>query len=288
METIKGTDSIYRISQKLRQEGHTIGLVPTMGYLHDGHVSLIRKSIKDCTRTVVSIFVNPAQFGPKEDLKKYPRDLQRDIRILKETGADYVFVPETDDMYSRDHKTGIKVKGLEKIMCGKFRPHHFSGVCTVVLKLFNLVCPHRAYFGEKDYQQLVIIKQMAADLNIPVKIKGCPIVRESDGLALSSRNSYLTCEERKNATVLFENLLKAAGMLKRENLGLREIKAIIMKNILSNNSVSKVDYFDFRKPENLEEIKNLKQFRQESKNGKILIATAVWIGSTRLIDNMVV
>ena len=189
-----------------KKQGLTVGFVPTMGYLHEGHESLIKRAYEENDKVVVSIFVNPMQFGPKEDLESYPRDLKRDSEVCEKAGTDLIFHPENEEMYFNDFSTFVDMNGLTKGLCGKSRPIHFRGVCTVVTKLFNIVAPDRAYFGEKDAQQLAVIKRMVRDLNIDIEIIGCPIIREEDGLAKSSRNTYLSSEERKVATILNKSL----------------------------------------------------------------------------------
>jgi len=283
MEIIALKSEMKKVSDGLKIKGKSIGLVPTMGYLHEGHVSLIRQSKKDCDVTILSIFVNPAQFGPNEDFNKYPRDFKRDSGIAAEEGVDYIFAPEAEEMYSKNHLSYVEVEKLNRIMCGKFRPVHFKGVCTVILKLFNIVSPNKAFFGKKDFQQLVIIKKMIKDLDLPVSIIECETVREPDGLALSSRNRYLTKEERENATILYETILFAESRIKSGEKNLSEIKKDCREILKSNKFVSKIDYFDIRDPEDLGEIKKLSRC-----TGKFLIASAIYIGSTRLIDNKVI
>ncbi len=282
MKTIKVKDEMSAVSDRLNSQDKTLGLVPTMGYLHEGHAALIKRSKKECDATAVSIFVNPIQFGPGEDFKKYPRDMQRDVEIAAKEGVDYLFIPGKEEMYSANHLSYVNVEKMDKVMCGKYRPGHFRGVCTVVLKFFNIIKPDRAYFGEKDFQQLTIIKKMVKDLDAAVKIIGCETIREADGLAMSSRNKYLSEKERKNAVVLHNTILLAEEEIKKGLKNLREIKKECVGSLNMNESVKNVDYFDFRDPETLEEIKNNKN------RSNILIATAVYIGTTRLIDNKVV
>jgi pantoate--beta-alanine ligase len=283
MQIIKTKNEMQFISSQLKNNNKTIGLVPTMGYLHEGHVSLIRQSKKDYEVTVLSIFVNPAQFGPAEDFNKYPRDFTRDSNIAEKEGVDYIFYPDANDIYLEDHKAYVNVEKLDKIMCGKFRRNHFRGVCTIVLKLINIITPDGAFFGKKDYQQFIIIKKMVKDLDIPVKIIGCETVRQSDGLALSSRNQYLNKEERKNATILYETILFAEKQIKEGNKNLVKLKKECIKKLSSNKFVKKIDYFDIRDPESLEKINKI-----ENATGRLLIASAIYIGSTRLIDNKVI
>ena len=242
-----------------KNSGLTIGFVPTMGYLHEGHKSLIDKAFSENDKVVISIFVNPMQFGPKEDLSRYPRDLKSDIRLCEATGADIIFNTENSEMYFEDFYTYVDINGLTEELCGRSRPIHFRGVCTVVAKLFNIVPASRAYFGEKDAQQLAVIRRMVRDLNFDIEIVGCPIVREVDGLAKSSRNTYLSQEERNLAIILNKSLFKAKEALNNGINNIEEIKKIIRDNI---------------EKEKLEKIET-----------NILIAIAVFIGKTRLIDN---
>lgn len=283
MEILKKITECKSVVDNIKKSALTIGFVPTMGFLHKGHLSLIRKAKKECGRVFVSIFVNPIQFGPGEDFKNYPRDIKRDTFLAENAGVGYIFYPSVKEMYGLDFKTAVEVRELGDIMCGKYRPGHFAGVATVVLKFFNIIRPDRAYFGQKDYQQLVIIKKMVSDMNLDVKITGCPTIREKDGLALSSRNKYLSDEERKNATVLYGCLTEVKDMIKKGEKDLEKIRKMIMIDLKKNRFIKKVDYFDFRDPETLEHIKNV------NKNNKnILAAAAIRIGMTRLIDNMII
>ena len=216
-----------------KQQGYEVGLVPTMGYLHEGHKSLIERAVKENDKVVVSIFVNPMQFGPNEDLDTYPRDLERDAALCSDVGADLIFNPESSEMYKDDFCSFVDINGLSDGLCGKSRPIHFRGVCTVVSKLFNIVTPHRAYFGEKDAQQLAIIKRIVRDLNFNIEIVGCPIIREKDGLARSSRNTYLSIEERTAATILNKSLTKAKELLYSGERNSKEILALIKETIES-------------------------------------------------------
>ncbi len=305
MEVINSIEKIRKICEGFRKNNEIVGLVPTMGYLHEGHVSLIKKSKKMATKTIISIFVNPTQFGPNEDYNKYPRDIKRDKAIAEDSGVDCIFYPTVNEMYKSDYKTYVEVKELSNIMCGKFRPGHFTGVCTIVLKLLNIINPHIAFFGKKDYQQFIIIKKMVSDLNFPVKIIGCPTIREKDGLALSSRNKYLSNDERAHATLIYSSLKKARDFILefkqhkniqkenkngkiKMNLKLKSFQEAIVQNLLNDSFVSKVDYFDFRDSENLGEIDDLEMYYLKKPKGKILVAAAVWIGNTRLIDNIIV
>lgn len=283
MEIIKAAAQMQVTSESLRCSGQAIAFVPTMGFLHEGHMSLIRMAKRDCDKVVVSIFVNPMQFGPGEDFKKYPRNIKRDGSLAEKEGVDYIFYPAAKEMYSQDHKTTVKVKELDNIMCGKYRPGHFAGVATVVLKLFNIINAHRAYFGEKDYQQLVLIKKMVTDLNLDIEIVGGPIIRERDGLALSSRNRYLSKEERKNAIILYRCLNIAKDMIIKGERDLEKIRKKVLEELKENESVKKVDYFEFRDPLTLQE-----KGKVSGNTGKILAAVAAWVGNTRLIDNIVI
>jgi pantoate--beta-alanine ligase len=283
MKIIKKINECKSIVNFLKNKGYKIGFVPTMGFLHEGHLNLIRMAKKDCDKVFISIFVNPAQFGPGEDYKKYPRDIKGDSTMAEKEGVDYIFYPTAKEMYDTEHKTVVEVKELGNIMCGKFRPGHFTGVTTVVLKLFNIIDVHKAYFGQKDYQQMIIIKKMAADLNLDIEILCGPTIREKDGLALSSRNKYLSMEERRNATILYRCLNLAKGMVKNGERDLEKIKKIVMGRLKENKFIKRIDYFEFRDPQTLKERKKL---GKDYKN--ILAAVAVWIGDTRLIDNIII
>jgi len=264
--------------QPLRQQGKTIGLVPTMGYLHEGHLSLVRAARRENDMVVMSIFVNPTQFGPGEDLDRYPRDLYRDMELAEKAGVDGIFAPSVEEMYPEGYSTYVEVEGLSRVLCGASRPGHFRGVATVVSKLFNIIQPHRAYFGLKDYQQALIIKRMVEDLNFPVEIVTLPTVREPDGLALSSRNQYLTSEERAKALSLYRSLKRGEEMILK---GIRQVQAIkeAMAQELLKHEV-KIDYVEVCNPENLSPL--------EEVGDRALLAVAAWVGSTRLIDNLVV
>ena len=279
MKTISKVSEMRSIVREVKKEGKSIGLVPTMGYFHEGHLSLIREASKKCDILIVSIFVNPTQFGPSEDYEHYPRDLGRDESIAEREEVAFIFAPSVSEMYPSGYSTFLEVEGLSKVMCGKSRPTHFRGVTTVVAKLFNLVQPDTAYFGQKDAQQAAIIKKMASDLNMDVEIHICPIVREKDGLAMSSRNAYLNEEERKAAPVLHRAVLKAKdGIIKgKKNAG--EIRKEIT-GIIEGEKLARIDYIAIVDPENLQEVDNIEQ--------EVLIAVAVWIGKTRLIDNIIV
>ena len=259
-----------------KAQGLKVGFVPTMGYLHEGHESLIKKASEENDRVVVSIFVNPIQFGPKEDLASYPRDLDRDSKVCERAGANLIFHPENEEMYHEDFCTFVDMNGLTKELCGKSRPIHFRGVCTVVNKLFNIVSPHKAYFGQKDAQQLAVIKRMVRDLNIDVEIVGCPIVREEDGLSKSSRNTYLSTEERQAATILNKSLVKAKELIA---LGERNADKVIktIEEIIALEPLAKIDYIQIVDSLSIEPVEVLEK--------SVLVAIAVFIGKTRLIDN---
>ncbi|MGL5352401.1 MAG: pantoate--beta-alanine ligase [Clostridium sp.] len=262
--------------KKWIREGLSVGFVPTMGYLHEGHKSLIEKAFSENDRVVVSIFVNPIQFGPKEDLSSYPRDLESDKKLCKEAGADIIFKPENTEMYFDDFSTYVDINGLSEELCGKSRPIHFRGVCTVVSKLFNIVPANRAYFGEKDAQQLAVIKRMVRDLDFDIEIVGCPIVREKDGLAKSSRNSYLSEEERSAAVILSKSLNLGKSLLNNGERNCEVIKNAIIEN-LSKEKLAKIDY--------VQVVDSLSMKVVEKVENSILVAIAVNIGKTRLIDN---
>ncbi|HJS18661.1 MAG TPA: pantoate--beta-alanine ligase [Anaerolineales bacterium] len=256
----------------------TVGLVPTMGYLHVGHLSLIRRARKECDHVAVSIFVNPTQFGPKEDLAKYPRDVERDLKLIEPLGIDLVWMPTAEIMYPPGYQTWVEVEAMTRPLEGAMRPGHFRGVTTVVAKLFNAVQPHRAYFGQKDAQQAAVIRQMVRDLNFPVEIVVCPIVREADGLAMSSRNVYLDPDQRKAATVLHRSL--SAAKEEYEN-GERDAEKLrgTMKDVLAGEPLAEVQYVSCADYDTLEELDAIK--------GKALLSLAVYFGKTRLIDNFV-
>ncbi len=278
MKLIRSLARLSREIKKLKRRNKTIGLVPTMGYLHQGHLSLMRRAKKDCDASVISIFVNPTQFGPKEDYKKYPRDLKRDLRLARSVGVDIIFNPAPEDMYPENYRTYLNVEKLTNGLCGASRPGHFRGVTTVVTKLFNLVKPDIAYFGQKDAQQVRVIEKMAQDLNMDIKIKIMPIVREIDGLAMSSRNVCLNKEERKQAPVLYQALKLAKKMILSGEKKSQKI-ILAMKNLIKMKTKAKIDYINIVDRENLEQVKNIKN--------TVLVALAAGIGKTRLIDNIV-
>ena len=268
-----------KVVAELKPSGQSIGLVPTMGALHEGHLSLVRSSLNQTDRTVVSIFVNPTQFGPREDFERYPRDLKRDLEILENEGVDFVFVPEAEEMYPDGYMTYVEVHKLQDKLCGHSRPGHFRGVCTVVLKLFHIIKPDISFFGQKDAQQAIILKRMAKDLDMDGKIEVVPIVRNEEGIALSSRNEYLSPEERKTAHCLSKSLKKARSMIED---GERDTEKIIrrMKEIINEEPLARIDYVEIVE---MEELDPLPQIEEEA-----LIALAVFIGKARLIDNTIV
>ena len=279
---MKTTTTIKETREQVKQwqkNGYSVGFVPTMGYLHEGHGSLIEKSAAENDKTVVSIFVNPTQFAPTEDLSSYPRDFEADTRLCEAMGADLIFYPSVEEMYRTDSCTFVDMERVSKELCGKSRPTHFRGVCTVVNKLFNIVPADRAYFGQKDAQQLAVIKRMVKDLDIDVEVIGCPIIRESDGLAKSSRNAYLTPEEHAAARIVSKAIFEGERLIK---FGERDADKIIsaMKDIINTEPMAKIDYVEIVSADTIEKISNLNDLQ-----GEILAAVAVFIGKTRLIDN---
>lgn len=268
--------AIRRAIAAARAEGKVIGLVPTMGALHDGHLSLIRRARTECGFVVVWIFVNPTQFGPHEDLDRYPRDLERDRMLATQAGADVIFNPNVGDIYMPDHSTWVEVEHLGDGLCGASRPGHFRGVCTVVAKFFNICAPDRAYFGQKDAQQLAIIRRMVRDLNFPVEVIACPIVREADGLAMSSRNVYLTPEERRQATVLNRSLREVERLVAAGEKDVAKLEQA-MRVVLASAPLAQVDYASIVDAHDLQPVATIE--------GECLVAVAVKFGSTRLIDN---
>jgi len=277
---LKKIDEVRNEINRIKKENKIIGFVPTMGYLHKGHISLIKKAKEECDYVVVSIFVNPTQFCPGEDFDRYPRDIKRDIKILENEKVDLLFNPDIDEMYKKDHKTWVIVDEISDIYEGKFRPGHFKGVCTVVIKLFNIIQPDKAYFGWKDFQQLIIIKKMVDDLNIPVEIIGCPTIREDDGLAASSRNVYLNEEERKKALCLYKALKKIEEMIKKEKIYDCEVLIKEGKKIIEKEEGVEIQYLDIVNMDNMKKIKKIE--------GRVAIIGAIKIGNVRLIDNLIV
>ncbi len=278
MQIVKSIEEVRSIVRGWRKEGLRVGLVPTMGYLHEGHKSLIVKAVSENDRVVVSDFVNPTQFGANEDLESYPRDIERDAAICEAAGASLVFHPEPEEMYFPDNCTFVDMDGLTKGLCGKSRPTHFRGVCTVVSKLFHIVMPDRAYFGQKDAQQLAVIRRMVRDLNFEITIVGCPIVREKDGLAMSSRNTYLNAEERKAALILHKSLQAAEALMQTGERDVAVIKAAIVER-MKTEPLARIDYVEIVDAETLEDAAAIER--------PVLAATAVYIGKTRLIDNFI-
>ncbi len=278
MELTGSIEEVRKQVKAWRKEGLSVGLVPTMGYLHEGHKSLIDRAVKENDKVVVSDFVNPIQFGVNEDLSTYPRDIEADKKLCESAGADLIFHPAPEEMYAPDFSTFVETEGVSAGLCGKTRPTHFRGVCTVVSKLFHIVMPDKAYFGEKDAQQLAVIRRMVRDLNMDIEIVGCPIVREGDGLAKSSRNTYLSSEERKAALVLSKAVF--AGKEKMEQ-GERDAAEIVshMKSIIEAEPLAKIDYVEMVDADSIKPI--------SVAQGRVLTAMAVYIGTTRLIDNFI-
>lgn len=279
MKLISNISALKNKIREIKRQGKSIGFVPTMGALHEGHISLMRQARKDNDVVIVSIFVNPMQFGPKEDYKKYPRTIQADMKLMAPAGVDIVFTPQAKDIFPDGFRAYVDMSGLTNVMCGKSRPGHFRGVLTVVNKLFNLVEPNIAYFGQKDYQQALLIKQMVRDLDMNLKIKVMPIIREKDGLAMSSRNAYLSPDERRQATCLSRALTKAKMMVIGSEYSSKRI-ITEMKKVITREKPVRIDYIVIVNTDTLEEISVIKQ--------KVLIALAVFVGKTRLIDNLVV
>ena len=278
MQTINSIKEMQTFSNREMGEGKTIALVPTMGFFHPGHLSLMEEGRRRGDFLVVSIFVNPTQFGAGEDYEDYPRNMERDQKLAEETGVDVIFAPPVDEMYPSDYQTCVNVEEVTKNLCGISRPTHFRGVTTVVCKLFSIVKPHFAIFGEKDFQQLVAIRQMVSDLNIDVKIVGMPIYREEDGLALSSRNKYLTPDERKAALCLFRSLMRAKELFRQGERKTEEILSEVM-SIIEAEQLAEIDYVKIC---DVKTLKDIEQINQET-----VLALAVKIGNTRLIDNIV-
>jgi pantoate--beta-alanine ligase len=278
MEIIRTIKEMKEFSSKAARAGKTIAFVPTMGAFHEGHLSLMREGRRRGDLLVVSLFVNPTQFGPNEDFKNYPRDFERDRTMAEEAGTDILFAPEADEMYPSDHQTIVFVEKVTQNLCGQSRPTHFQGVTTVVMMLFEIVAPHVAIFGEKDYQQLVTIQQMVRDLHMNVEVVGMPTVREAGGLAMSSRNSYLLPEERQAALSLYRSLQKAKELLQQ---GERKADRILheMKGILQSEPFVRVDYIQICDAYTLQDVDRIE--------GDVVVALAAYLGKTRLIDNLV-
>ena len=280
MKVFHTVEEVRKYVNKKRKNDKTIALVPTMGYLHEGHESLVKRAAKENDIVVASVFVNPIQFGPNEDFESYPRDFERDCKVLEKAGAAAVFNPTAEEMYGENFTTYVNTTGVTENLCGKSRPVHFKGVCTVVLKLFNIVTPDRAYFGQKDAQQLSVIRRMVRDLNVPVEIVGCPIIREKDGLAKSSRNTYLSEEERKAALVLSQAVKLGQKMVAD---GEKDTMKIVskMKELIEKEPLAKIDYVE---AVDLDDVENVLSI---SDGKRVLFAEAVYIGKTRLIDNFI-
>jgi pantoate--beta-alanine ligase len=279
MKIAKTIESVRHLVKAARSAGRKIGFVPTMGALHKGHISLIEAAKKKCDFVVVSIFVNPMQFGPGEDFKKYPRPIKADLKMCRKAGVDVVFAPTPREMYPAENLTRVDVEKLSEPLCGKFRPGHFRGVATVCAKLFNIVTPDIAYFGQKDAQQAIIIERMVADLNMPLKIVVCPTVREKTGLAMSSRNQYLTPQQKKDAAYIYKSLQKCRHTIKQGVRDTRKIKTE-MRKILRQIPSVEIQYVSIVDAETLRNIDRI--------TGKILAAVAVKVGPTRLIDNILI
>ena len=278
MEITGTVDEVRKQVKEWRKQGLSVGLVPTMGYLHEGHKSLIDRAVAENDRVVVSDFVNPIQFGVNEDLATYPRDIEADKRLCEQAGADLIFHPEAAEMYAPDFSTYVEMQKVSEGLCGKTRPTHFRGVCTVVCKLFHIVMPDRAYFGQKDAQQLAVIRRMVRDLDLDIQIVGCPIIREEDGLAKSSRNTYLSREERKAALVLSRAVFLGEDLMKK---GERDADTILsaMRSLIGQEPLAKIDYVEMVDADSIEPLVRAR--------GRVLTAMAVYIGTTRLIDNFI-
>lgn len=277
MEVAKTIESVRKLVKLARSEGKKIGFVPTMGALHIGHTSLIERAVEECDFVVVSIFINPTQFGPAEDYDKYPRDLDADLKICKKTGVDVVLAPPVEQMYAARNLTWVNVEKLTEPLCGRFRPGHFRGVTTVCAKLFNIVGADVAYFGQKDAQQALVIKRMVTDLNMPLEIVICPTVREPDGLAVSSRNQYLTDQQRKDAACIYKALRKCRQMI---DAGVEDAQDIInqIHKVINQVPSIEIEYLSIVDADTLQPVEHI--------NGTILVAIAVRIGKVRLIDNI--
>ncbi len=279
MRVIESVDDIKLATRSARCDGKTVGFVPTMGFFHEGHLSLMRAARAENYLVVVSLFVNPTQFGPNEDLERYPRDRNRDVELAMGAGTDLLFIPRAEDIYPPDDCTRVVVRGLSEKLCGASRPGHFEGVATVVAKLFNMIAPHRAYFGLKDYQQTVVIRRMVRDLHLDVDIVTLPTVREDDGLALSSRNSYLSPRERRAARCLKESLDLAERKIHAGERQGDQIRGNIRERI-GREKLARIDYVSVSHPQTLDEVSQI--------SGDVMISVAVHIGETRLIDNLLV
>ena len=279
MEILRTVESARQWAQRQRAAGRAIHFVPTMGYFHEGHLSLMRRAHADNGAVIVSLFVNPLQFGAGEDLDRYPRDFERDRRMAESVGVDALFCPEASEMYPEGYQTEVRVSELSQPLCGRSRPGHFEGVATVVLKLFNIITPDRAYFGMKDYQQLRVVQQMTRDLNLPIEIVPCPIVREPDGLAMSSRNVYLTADERAAATVLYRSLQWAQAQAQAGERNATRLREGVYQQI-AHEPLARIDYVEVVDAETLQPVERIER--------PTLIAVAAYFGKARLIDNCIV
>jgi pantoate--beta-alanine ligase len=279
MKTIENISRMFTFVKMMKKEGKSIGLVSTMGYLHDGHLSMVRAAKKHTDVVVMSIFINPLQFGPKEDFEKYPRDLKHDEEMAREAGVDVIFYPSLKDMYPEGYATYVSVEKLSDNLCGASRPGHFRGVATVVTKLFNIVKPDVAYFGQKDLQQAMMIKKMASDLNMDIDVKIMPIIREKDGLAMSSRNMYLGNAQRQDAAILYQSLKNAETLIRA---GERDAGKVIraVEDMIKAKHSARIDYVKLVDTKDLKDIKMI--------TGEIALAVAVFFGNTRLIDNITI
>jgi pantoate--beta-alanine ligase len=278
MKVVSSADQVHAAVRTAKAQNHRVGFVPTMGALHEGHLSLVRAARQQCQFVVVSLFVNPTQFGPNEDFKSYPRDLERDRQMLDAEGVSLLFAPEMEEMYPRGAKTFVTVEGMSDKLCGRSRPGHFRGVTTVVSKLFSIVEPEMAFFGQKDAAQAAIIRRMVRDLKFDVQIVVCPIVREADGLAMSSRNAYLSASERKQALVLFRALSRVQTLADQGEADAIELIAAA-KSVMAEDPAVRLDYVEAVNPESLDAVSNVSQ--------GALVAIAAFVGKTRLIDNIV-
>lgn len=278
MKVVSDIDKMKTYARIMKKENKLVGLIPTMGYLHEGHLSLIRAARKQSDTVIVSIFVNPIQFGPDEDFEKYPRDIKKDEELARSCGVDVLFCPQKEAMYPENFSTFVNVEKLTEVLCGKSRPGHFRGVTTVVMKLFEIIKPDIAYFGQKDAQQVYVIKKMIEDLNMDITMKIMPIIREADGLAMSSRNVYLTKSERKTASFLYGSLKLAEDLVASGEKSSRKITKK-MRDLISEEPSIKIDYVSIVQTKSLKEIASVE--------GEILIAVAAFIGRTRLIDNVI-
>lgn len=279
MELIAKINKLKAVVRKMRGAGNSIGFVPTMGALHEGHLMLVKKAREVADTVLVSVFVNPIQFGRGEDFERYPRNLSHDVELLTWAGVDYVFAPAMEEFYPKDFDTFVEVEQLSEPLCGKFRPGHFRGVATVVTKLFTIVEPDYAFFGQKDAQQAGVIRRMARDLKFPVDVRICPIVREEDGLAMSSRNAYLSPDERRGATVLYRSLCRAAALILE---GERQVARVrqAATDMIQAEPTARLEYFEIVDTRDFQPVAALR--------GEVLMALAVYIGKTRLIDNLLV